>query len=687
MLLHTGIKGGYEVSFSNVSYTNVTRPATFKVATAGILNDVDGTLGSGAAGGTLAPYAGHLAANPDCRVGYDTWDVGKGRPHYVMCATTIRRVSLVPTYTSAITAAGLLFMKPKMRFIDVTDWAPSADFDALHRLPYWEVASGPHACVEQEPGPDPYSYLVLLATGREYLFLATDANRIPAIFEGKVYAAKMTPDERIVLHFNHKPPFAAAHAYAEVQQVAMSRWGENGVNIGWEAAPPVLPDYGVGDWDDAACALNEWERCATDELFRQPMIEAGLSLAGGRLAGNLTAAAGGRTIRGWWLRAAAGGAAVASGDAADWVLAESSGTYLEGSRIEFVALAAENYAETRWRHGFDGAHANFRFFEAPAYSKRGWTSGAKNGTMTISNVIAPMYCWDVEHDENTATKRTTARIGANVELWWCEEKDESGFQDWEWIEVSGGYALRNAATRTCAGVDADVAAGAGLVLADCASVASESSYGTLLLDPSWLEETEVAPRHGSFTYDRSRGPAGFDPDAVTWDATATSSFYSRGMIPYDQSNISTMSVLLAGNSTVVIDTHQCGPEGCPYTLPVCRSCGSRSFTWSSGDASLDAANWNVTDDPSVDVPSDYWQGTIWDDWVVTVDGATPVVNRLVVRGTLIFKFDAGTDVTLHAHYVTIDGGQIVMGNASHPIDNATTATLALHGDKCLFGVY
>ena len=47
---------------------------------------------------------------------------------------------------------------------------------------------------------------------------------------------------------------------------------------------------------------------------------------------------------------------------------------------------------------------------------------------------------------------------------------------------------------------------------------------------------------------------------------------------------------------------------------------------------------------------------------MTVDQDTPVVNRLVVRGTLIFEYDAGRDVTLHAHYITVDGGWIVMGN-------------------------
>jgi len=221
------------------------------------------------------------------------------------------------------------------------------------------------------------------------------------------------------------------------------------------------------------------------------------------------------------------------------------------------------------------------------------------------------------------------------------------------------------------------------VLYDCATIAGASSYGSLEFDARWLEETVVTPRHGIFHYDRDQGPDGYDPDGVTWDNTTTDDWNKIGMIPYDVTNISTMSLLLAGNSTVEFTTSMCGPEGCPYTLPVCRTCGTRMFKWTTGDSDLDAINWNVTDDPSVDVPSQYWQGTIWDDWTVVIDGETPVVNRLVVRGTLIFQPDAKTDVALRAHYVTVDGGRVIMGNETDPIDNETTATLWLHGDKYL----
>ena len=316
----------------------------------------------------------------------------------------------------------------------------------------------------------------------------------------------------------------------------------------------------------------------------------------------LLAVAGGRTVRGQWLTAAAG--PLASGDYEDWVLCDSSATYLQGSQIEFTALTSSNYEETRWRHGFDGEYSRFEFFEASdGYKATGWVAGETNGTMTISNVIAPMYCWDVAHDSSTSTERVADAVGAAVELWWCEEKDETGFQDWEWVSTSNGALLRNARTQLCAGVAEDVDEGTGLVLYDCATIAGASSYGSLEFDARWLEETVVTPRHGIFHYDRDQGPDGYDPDGVTWDNTTTDAWNKIGMIPYDVTNISTMSLLLAGNSTVEFTTSMCGPEGCPYTLPVCRTCGTRMFKWTTGDSDLDAINWNVTDDPSVDVPS------------------------------------------------------------------------------------
>ena len=72
---------------------------------------------------------------------------------------------------------------------------------------------------------------------------------IPVTAKGEIYAAKMKPSERIVIHLNQKAPFQAAHRYGEVTQKSMSRWGENTVNIGWEPSPPAVPGYSIGSAD------------------------------------------------------------------------------------------------------------------------------------------------------------------------------------------------------------------------------------------------------------------------------------------------------------------------------------------------------------------------------------------------------------------------------------------------------
>ena len=190
-----------------------------------------------------------------------------------------------------------------------------------------------------------------------------------------------------------------------------------------------------------------------------------------------------------------------------------------------------------------------------------------------------------------------------------------------------------------------------------------------MFESSWLNVTKLdQARHGLFHFDRNQGPPGYEPDGVTWTSETEGAWdwwYPVGLIPYDVTNISTMSFLMAGNSTLEIETSLYGP-GRPMALPVCRSCGTRSFKWTTGDSDQDFANWNVTNDPSIDMAATTGRAPSGTTGTVTVDQDTPVVNRLVVRGTLIFEYDAGRDVTLHAHYITVDGGRIVMGIASPP---------------------
>lgn len=625
------------------------------------------------------PYAAHFKDNPNCFVGLDTFDQNYGDPEYLICNTAVRRVSFAADLTSAFINFNRLYRFPHARIIDVTNRRAESDFQKLFDEPFWKVQRGDQSCVEQSPQGE---YLFLLGVNREYALLFRDQVGIPVTATGKVYAAKMKQNESIILHLSHKGPFQAAASWAEVSQQGESRWGENTMTIGWEPEPPKPPNYSIGQKDDATCGLREYERCATDTYFQTLELRHPLKIVNGSLQQPLVARASGRTTRGGRLFPAADTVLIESGFAASdfWITDTSS--LLEGSSISFSLKSASYVHSSRWRHGFDSDTRKFEFFtEIDGYSST--QPVAKNGTQTISLVEAPYYCWDVAHDDRSPSGRAPPSSHPAIELWLCDDKTR--FQDWIWVSKSDGGHIENVGySGYCVGVSSStISDGIKLVLTDCLSVAQDGSPGSLLFNKTFLEESEVDPSHGIFFYDRNQGPFGFDPDGVTWDNASISDWFPRGQIPFDQTNISKMTVLLAGNSTVNIETRDCGPEGCPYKIPVCKSCSNRVFRWETGDDSLNAVNWNVTNDPSIDIPSMYWSGTIWDGWTVIIDQDTPVINRLIVRGTLMFDPNANVDMTLHAHYIAIDGGRIIMGNESDPISNSTSVTISLHGDRYL----
>ena len=108
-----------------------------------------------------------------------------------------------------------------------------------------------------------------------------------------------------------------------------------------------------------------------------------------------------------------------------------------------------------------------------------------------------------------------------------------------------------------------------------------------------------------------------------------------------------------------------------------------SFLWSCGGSGTTPGHscWNVTNDYYSDVPTEMWSGEIPSAWTVTIDTRTAVLNKLTVRGNLIFQTNGGPDIELRAHYIDVRGGRLIMGNASHPILPGTIATLTLHGDR------
>ena len=48
--------------------------------------------------------------------------------------------------------------------------------------------------------------------------------------------------------------------------------------------------------------------------------------------------------------------------------------------------------------------------------------------------------------------RLGPKIGAAIEIWWCEDPDDAdGFQDWEWVDAGpAGGKLRHPRTGACA---------------------------------------------------------------------------------------------------------------------------------------------------------------------------------------------------------------------------------------------
>ena len=161
------------------------------------------------------------------------------------------------------------------------------------------------------------------------------------------------------------------------------------------------------------------------------------------------------------------------------------------------------------------------------------------------------------------------------------------------------------------------------------------------LSPS-LARYEVAPRHGSFHFAHDQGPV----QGITWNRTT----WRMG---FDEANTSQLSVLLTGNSSVQTLTSNCQPEGCPPDTEFwCDGgCGPRYFYWSCGMQNAAGKCWNVTGDASIDIPSHMSTNTIWEAWTVILDTSPPVLNRLTIRGRLIFLPNAGERIELRAHWV------------------------------------
>jgi hypothetical protein len=255
-------------------------------------------------------------------------------------------------------------------------------------------------------------------------------------------------------------------------------------------------------------------------------------------------------------------------------------------------------------------------------------------------------------------------------------------------ELVSAAAQMSGAVKACVGWGSStIEDGAALMLVEC--------DGSNIWDESfWRDTAAETPVHGAYFFDQyrnmdQRGSVTVIPEAIS----ALNVEFGNDLKDFAPWNTSVMSVIVAGNSSVSVTTNSCPTEGCnahvPDDIPT-----SRTFMWS------DTAMWqrlnasvpcdheplltNVNRLCSYEAPCSCGDVVIGKDWTVYLDQSTPYLNTLTIRGRLIVPHNLATPVALHANLVDLRGGQLMVGNASHPYVGPLFQ-LVLHGDLYMHG--
>ena len=121
-------RGGYEMDFYNASFFDVEHVAHFKHGVGGIIRDMDGSLGSGAAGGTIVPPTGQWRTNSACRPD------PSGR--FTACRGQVRRVNVeINKWTSPWWNTAGKKKYPLITVTDVTEAELGPGWDTWRRYP------------------------------------------------------------------------------------------------------------------------------------------------------------------------------------------------------------------------------------------------------------------------------------------------------------------------------------------------------------------------------------------------------------------------------------------------------------------------------------------------------------------------------------------------------------------------
>jgi len=195
--------------FEDITYVNTDRPVTWRFDTAGILNDLDGSLTNTVAGASVVPTGMFVAANPNCEVMSSVSYLHGMQDFYAVCTVKVRRTAIYPTFFSVFMNSQRLFQYPYITIKDISEHmevghTPEHAKEAYNAIPGMDQPKGPTSCFPQGPG---FDYLALLPVDRHYGITFTDEHNIQVAGFVSVLAQEMTPDEKMMFSLSLNHPF------------------------------------------------------------------------------------------------------------------------------------------------------------------------------------------------------------------------------------------------------------------------------------------------------------------------------------------------------------------------------------------------------------------------------------------------------------------------------------------------
>ena len=768
-------RGGYEQSFERIEYKNVDRVATWRHNQAGILIDIDGTLGgTNIPNSRIVPSAPHFASNPDCSP-FTMTNLMRGEQiWYYICSKPVRRISFWPQFYSTWYNYKKFFVHPFLVVRDITDKEMGkSGYDAL---PTTVIPKGPHSCFEQAPNE---GYSLLLSADRHYYFEFRDAywkvvtGGIPAIS-----GMNQKPDETILMSLGMNPPYENPLFRSWVKTTKYNFDGENAANKGW-APPPVLPSYAISsEYDPERCSSiedytdeskPECEPCAAgmdwmggcDYTGNQPDFAPELMARPKVGDKNYLAKARGRTTEGGlispWNGAPTFMGSYDSNTLSDCGTAAACAGKLNPSTYKRNCLVVDTLEysfdtakkgtvrmsecnsgrswsrsgaeidETtkscgawgadcldRWRFDYDYLAINKEtterddgFFGGESLEPELYSNG------TITPVNQPWLCLTQERNTSFTPEVISNKTGAGVVL---EECDNSPAQKWSF---TGDGFIKNKGSGMCVQLtvnkdsrcrssssysatfptsskhnvyyDKSLDTQVGIYMFPCDNktferqeeVEADYDYSgaecdrQLMLDDltkwwtGFFEPQVINVTHGMYFYDMDDG---YDWVNNILDFHESRSNYNS----LDPTNVSAITFAYSGNTSLLMDADDCAEEGCPGPNLIGDGDPPNSFMWSYDPG------WNITGDPSVDVPHEMADVLIMPAWTVYLDETTPILNSLEVRGTLtILPFNT-IEITLNVFHMDLKGGNFFIGNVTQSYEGAKV-TVSIHGDAYVHG--